>query len=456
MKTKTFRVGMQMRDYALYGIPYLLSTEQRAILDNWLKEKRILSVLSASSPYMAHYGEHVVDLKCKLSHPLKEYIIDAFQANLSRGAAPEVFAWLSRKGLVDEDDYVTLYDGSISLADDAFYCENRSDYYPDSEDSVQVKTSIRRGADSETWCREAAESDAFECQHSGHWFCNENFTCVGVEGDSVCLEYNEGEIHYWESDGEYHWDYEPEEEDDDDDDGVSDYHGSPKPWRNASYKGLVFGCELELYATADRVDVGQIANDCGLFAERDGSLDGEHGIEVIGSPMSLAETQDKDGPWLKFLAAVQGKAKGWNAGTGYGLHVSVNRDGMSHYLTGKLLVFIHGNQSLCEGIAGRSANQWQKYVCKNVKDGKATSGEKYEALAIRSRSRLECRIFRSTLKPEGFLRGVEFVAASVEFCRDASAIALTESAFLEWLKLPENCGAYPNLCLHLGIKKPRQ
>ena len=170
--------------------------------------------------------------------------------------------------------------------------------------------------------------------------------------------------------------------------------------------------------------------------------------------MTLASTTSC--PWLKFLAAVQGKAKGWNAGTGYGLHVSVNRDGMSHYLTGKLLVFIHSNQSLCEGIAGRKANQWQKYVCKNVKDGKMASGEKYEALAIRSKSRLECRIFRSTLKPEGFLRGVEFVAASVEFCRDASAIALTESAFLEWLKLPENCGTYPNLCLHLGIKKPRQ
>lgn len=456
MKTKTFRVGMQMRDYALHGIPYLLSVEQRAILDNWLKEKRIISVLSASSPYMAHYGEYVVDIKCKLSHPLKEYMLDTLDANLSRRTAPAVLAWLVERGLADEDNYVTLHDGTLHDADSAFFCENRNEYYPDSDDAIQVRTR-RNSSDGycETWCLEAAEADAFKCDSSGHWFCSEVFTCVDVEGDSVCLEWNEDEIHYWESDGEYHWDYEPEDEDEDEF-GIADYHDSPKPWRNTSYKGLVFGCELELYAIVDRAYVGRIADDCGLFAERDGSLDSQCGIEIIGSPMSLAETQDKDGPWLKFLAAVQGKAKGWNAGTGYGLHVSVNRDGMSHYLTGKLLVFIHSNQSLCEGIAGRKANQWQKYVCKNVKDGKMASGEKYEALAIRSKSRLECRIFRSTLKPEGFLRGVEFVAASVEFCRDASAIALTESAFLEWLKLPENCGTYPNLCLHLGIKKPRQ
>lgn len=455
MKTKFITVPFRKRDYCLYGIPYLLSAEQRKFTDNFLKGAGVISVISASSPYQGYYQEYSVDLLCKLSCPMKEYLVDTLNANLESGRARKILAWLSDKGLACDGDYVTLHDGTLHPQDSAFFCENRNEYYPDSDDAVQVKMCARRGYDFETWCLEAAESDAFKCDHSGHWFCNENYTCVDVEGDNVCLEYSEGEIHYWESDGEYHWDYEPEDEDEDES-GIADYHDSPKPWRNTSYKGLVFGCELELYATVDRVDVGQIADDCGLFAERDGSLDSQCGIEIIGSPMSLEKTQDKDGPWLKFLTAVQGKAKGWNAGTGYGLHVSVNRDGMSHYLTGKLLVFVHSNQSLCEGIAGRKANQWQKYVRKNLKDGKMASGEKYEALAIRSKSRLECRIFRSTLKPEGFLRGVEFVAASVEFCRDASAIALTESAFLEWLKLPENCGTFPNLCLHLGIKKPRQ
>ena len=456
MKTKLISVGMKNRDWLLYRIPYLLSPAERESMDLFLQHRKVISVLSASSPYKGYYAEYSVDLLCKLSCPVKEYLVDTLNANLESGRARKILAWLSDKGLVCDDDYVTLHDGTLHEQDSAFFCENRNEYYPDSDDAVQVRT--RRNSSGgyyETWCLEAAEADGFKCDHSGHWFCGEVFTCVDVEGDSVCLEWNESEIHYWESDGEYHWDYEPEDEDEDED-GVSDYHGSPKPWRNTSYKGLVFGCELELYATADRVEVSQIADRCGLFAERDGSLDGERGIEIIGSPMSLADHQDKNGPWLRFLDAVQGKAKGWNAGTGYGLHVSVNRDGMSHYLTGKLLVFIHSNQELCEGIAGRSANQWQKYVRKNVKDGKMASGEKYEALAIRSRSRLECRIFRSTLKPEGFLRGVEFVAASVEFCRDASAIALTESAFLEWLRLPENCGTFPNLCLHLGIKKPRQ
>jgi len=449
MKTKQIEIPLRARDYCLYGIPYGLSQEERIRADTFLRNKGALSVLSVAGAIWQRYGDNepMVSITIKVSYPLKNYLADTLAANLSDSRAPKILAWLAEHDVVDTGDYVTLHNGELCAESDAFFCQYNDEYYPDSDNSVTVRVS--RGQ--ETWCESAADNNAFQCDYSGDYFCNDAFTCVDVGGDSVCLEWNQDSLYYWESDDSYHDDPEPEEEEEND---IPDYHNSPKPWKNTAYRGLVFGCELEMYAINDRADVAEIADNNGLFSERDGSLDSNHGIEVIGRPMTLAEHQAPEGPWLSFLSDVAGKAKGWNAGTGYGLHVSVNRDGMSDYLTGKLLVFIHSNQYLCENIAGRSASQWQRYVKKSVKDGKLKSGEKYEALAIRSASRLECRIFRSTLKPEGFLRGVEFVAAAVEFCRSASAVALTDAAFLAWLKMPENGGAYPNLCLHLGIKKP--
>jgi hypothetical protein len=52
------------------------------------------------------------------------------------------------------------------------------------------------------------------------------------------------------------------------------------------------------------------------------------------------------------------------------------------------------------------------------------------------------------------MRAVEFTAATVEFCRNASAVGLTEKAFRAWLALPANVATFPNLAIHLGIKKP--
>ena len=453
MKTKEIRIPLLARDYCLFGIPYLLTAEQRETADRFLVTQGSLSVLSAGPVFTLYtHPDPQVMITCKASYKLEKFILDTLDANLEDDRSKGIFEWLVEKGILQDEDYRTLHDGALCPADDCFYCERSDEWRHNDDGENEVHTVAYRHSVTQSWCDDAVNSYAFRCERSDRWFSNAEFTEVDVEGDSVCREYNEDEIHYWESDGEFHWEFEPEEEEEED--GVPDYHGSPKPWKNTRYPGLVFGCELEIYATVERTDVAEIADGCGLYSERDGSLDSDHGIEVIGKPMTLAEHQDKEGPWLSFLADVAGKAKGWNAGTGYGLHVSVNRAGMSDYLTGKLLVFMHGNQSFCERIAGRSANQWQAYKCKSVTDGKQDSGEKYEALAIRSRHRLECRIFRSTLKPEGFLRGVEFVAASVEFCRSASAVSLTETAFLAWLKLPENSGSYPNLSLHLGIKKP--
>lgn len=448
----TLRIPLRAKNYLLFGIPYGLSEQERKTSDDYLKLNRASSALRAGEVWMRGDGEPMVYLTCKASYTLKEYLKHTFEANLNESRAGECMEWMQDNGIIDSDDYVILHSGSRCFESDAFHCAHYEEWYPNDE-SVMVYSNPRSFRDKEEWCQDAADNSAFYCESSCKYFSND-FSCVYVDGQTVCLEYHDDSLYMWESDGEYHWESEPEEDDEDEEGGIPDYHDSPKPWRSNSYAGPVLGCELEMLATGDRADVADIAGRHGLFYERDGSLDRERGIEIIGKPMTLQEHQDKDGKWMRFLRDVQGKAIGWNAGVGYGLHVSVNRDGMSDYATGKMLVFIHDNQELCEGIAGRKASSWQRYVKKTVKDGRLKTGEKYEALAMRSKSRLECRIFRSTLKPEGFLRAVEFVSASVEFCRNASAINLTKSAFIDWLKLPENCATYPNLCIHLGLKKP--
>lgn len=374
---------------------------------------------------------------------LKTYLTKTLDYNLSDSRAIAIFKWLKEKGLVDEDDYVVLHNGELCGQDAATYCDGSGEWYP-SEECTEVNTGRRS---TKHWCDDYLNDNAFRCDVSGEWFSSDVFNKIRVEGQTVCEERYSEDLYYWESDEEYHWEPEPEEED-----GIPDYHDAPRPWKNGVGKKPLIGCELEIYALTDRSEIAEIAENYGFIAEKDGSLDDEHGIEIIGKPFAFTDYQSEDCKWANFLADVKGKAKGWDAGKGYGLHVSINRAALSDYVTGKMLVFVHSNQSLCEKIAGREANNWQVYKSKKITDGKKSNGEKYEALAIRSKDRLECRIFRSTLKPTSFLRAVEFVSATAEFCHDASALALTEIAFRAWLDKPENAAKYVNLAVFLKIR----
>jgi len=345
----------------------------------------------------------------------------------------------------EKEGFVHTEDGEYVHEDNTWTCEKTGKVYSDDVDAISVY--VTRWSTQE-WCQDAADSYAFFCDKSGDYYSNNRFTEIDVEGDTICKENYEDDLYYWDSDGEYHWEEEEEEEEEND---IPDYHDEYRPWEEKNFgKELVFGCELELKATDDRVTVKDIANNCNLIAERDGSLCDTYGIEIIGPPMKLEEYSSNSN-WMKFLEKVNGEAKGWDAGKGYGMHISINRKALSDFHTGKLLVFIHSNEELCEKIAGRGATEYQTYVDKKIPHGKLYYGDKYEALAIRDRNRLECRIFRSTLKPSSFLKNLEFVAAAIEFTRFASCENLTSGNFKSWLK--KNTSQYKNLAKSLGMIK---
>jgi hypothetical protein len=221
-------------------------------------------------------------------------------------------------------------------------------------------------------------------------------------------------------------------------------------WRHPSYRNqILFGVELEILATRNQTSLAMISSAAkaqGFLAERDGSLDSNYGVEIIAPPLSI---EDCASQWKSFLSSIHGRATGWQAGTGYGMHVSFSRKPLSNLHAGKLLQFVHANQALCEDVAGRSANEWCRYRQKSVLVGAYERiMEKYEALAIRGNYRWEMRIFRSTLKFEGFMRNVEFVKACIDFTKQARA-GSTADEFRGWLFLPANRKSYPHLLNHV-------
>lgn len=463
-------VPLDLLHQVFYGVP-AYAPERRAMGDYWRdrchNENRRITAWQPyhDSSHALVYTRPIVTLHAFIERAM----LDATRYGSPHrgGRAAVLFPRLQALGLCQ--GFTRTADGAWLHGDDCGHCECCDGTFAhDDLTTVNVRPFTSR---TEEFCPECLESEAFECSSQDEYYARSQFRAVTVDGSTVCYEANQDDLYYWESDNEYH--FEPEDDCNGEEDCSCDecresrrraqnadripgYHSSPKPWEGGVGKALLFGCELELKSKSTRRAIADIAASVGLYAERDGSLCDTHGLEIIGRPATLSAHQAQDGPWLSFLGQVRGKAVGWNAGDGYGIHVSINRLALSDYLAGKILVFCHNNERLCVKVAGRRASKWAVYSQgKEITEGKEAEGNRYEAMALRSRSRMEFRIFRSTVAPHGFLRAVEFTAAIVEFCRNASALGLTESAFLAWLAVPGNSGPFPNLATHLGVSLKR-
>jgi hypothetical protein len=266
----------------------------------------------------------------------------------------------------------------------------------------------------------------------------------------VCLSNVENSSEWYEN-GLYSW-YEVEDEYDDDDleDGIPYYHSCNRNW--AIPNGTTFGVELETYCR--RYLDAYNKRPEGIIGERDSSLHDEYGVEYIGPPLLFADYADPEGMWKQMLKVLRNHgAKSYNAGVGYGMHVSVGRKGIPMDVQAKFVLFINSNKSFSEKIAGRRESNWAAY---NIRDhGQAESavrfgyGGKYSATNIESH-RIEVRIFRGTLFEDGFMKNMEYVASSLEFAREAALEDLNVEKFLEWIK--DKTDQYPTLIQWLHTK----
>jgi hypothetical protein len=334
-------------------------------------------------------------------------------------------------------------------------CERCSSYVS-SDDTYIIEVGHH---DTQQWCEGCRDSHSFCCDDCNNDFADFVSSGSNTAGDTVCSSCAESYFCCEGCDETYHNDDYCEDgrcsnccSNDDDEDrdefSVPGYHSQSRNFRGVRNEQL-FGIELEI-KVKDIHNVKAMYDTIvrhGFIGERDGSLDGRLGIEIVGDPMTFDRNKDK---WIPLLNDLRGKCVGWNAGDGYGMHISLNRGAFTTLHQGKVMCFIHQNKSLCEVVAGRSENSWARYHPKNIKDAYNDCDEKYQAISLRSSRRMEVRIFRSTLLPSGFLRNLEFVASIVEFTKEANyTTELFETPFRKWLDRPSNRKAYPNLHAHL-------
>lgn len=283
-------------------------------------------------------------------------------------------------------------------------------------------------------------------------------TCVEwvtVEGSKWCKTLNTSCCFLW-SDGTYHRSREPGAVE------VLSYHHGHRPWLEAHPPPNFLGTELELLSkdAASLAQLAKKANELGLIAERDSSLNLALGVEIVGPPMAILEYQRGGNRWDEFIKFAQPRALGWRAGAGYGMHVSYGRAGLSDTTQVRMLQLVNNNPRIFNRISGRLQSRHAQYCRKHDVppghsiadywgDSSAPGGHdrKYEALALRSPHRMELRIFRSTLKWMAFLKNVEVTQA----IRDFSLIDKADPVkFLAFLVSDTGKKLYPNYQLWLA------
>lgn len=222
--------------------------------------------------------------------------------------------------------------------------------------------------------------------------------------------------------------------------------------------GPVVGIELEVevdgdYSRDDRAELAlhrlnadhwighpfsrpTISTERYAWAECDGSLD--RGFEIVTAAGPLEMHRAHMGAFLRDAEAVAGLSS--HDTTTCGLHVHVDKSGLSALTIGKVLVFVNSpdNAHLALSVARRDlTHTYSKVKHKKLSDGRRGSPERYEAVNVGLET-LEFRIFRGSLKFEAVMSAIEFARSVVLFCKTASARSLDSKSFLAWCERQEN------------------
>jgi hypothetical protein len=247
--------------------------------------------------------------------------------------------------------------------------------------------------------------------------------------------------------------------------GVHDYEYMPHRWHfrgRTKDSQRTYGLEVEVEVgdnwssiarmlTADYSEGERL-----LYLKEDGSLD--CGFEIVTQPCTLDFHRDKF-PWKNMCRRVtQGGGRAHNTRT-CGLHIHVNKSGLTYTDQIKLGMFIYSNQEPIQAIARRGSNtysvylkdyeakmfnepepargecschecdrehnqrldRWNKLNGKLHRDRKMKSmpdgADKYDAINYDHGNTIEFRMFKGTLKYTTILASIEFVDALIVFVK---------------------------------------
>lgn len=261
--------------------------------------------------------------------------------------------------------------------------------------------------------------------------CREN-GCTPDDG-AYWTRYDDMHQH---SDGLWYTYEEDDGEPEEDTSGVQKYHAGKCCRLDAT--DISIGFELEI-RPRDTVDDDSLARELKSVAshlrcERDASITGFEVITGYGK-LSTIETQAK-----AICDVLKGKATGHDAGTGYGLHVTVTRtDSASD--ENRMLLFWNDvcHERLLKAFTRRDPNTYcakhhiRKLDVSTTKALITVELDKYKIINLVGK-RLEIRWFRSTVKIATLLACLRLAYYSWEFCRDYSidTTHLTMERFLTW------------------------
>jgi hypothetical protein len=340
----------------------------------------------------------------------------------------------------DADSLVTTGGGQPGCESCTETCPRCDDpaHTDDMHDVGNARSRRRWGREPERVCGRCLENDYRPCADCENQFLTDGNWGENSAGDPVCERCSE---QYFTCDGcgntRHNDDYHADGVCDDcaaknaGSDLIHDYDYSPDDLQFHG-DGRHYGVELETVLkhgdvddaareTLDKLNDGH-GDEGFAYLKEDASLkEGVGAFEIVTHPATLDVQKEQ---WAKVLGpnAPRGLA---SHDTGCcGLHVHVEREGLSDLTVGKVLSFVNAasNRDFVEKIARRTTDRWARLdPTKKPQDATKKNATRYEAVNLQNDDTIEFRIFKGTLKPESFYRSLEFVDAVVEFARPAES-----------------------------------
>lgn len=399
--------------------------------------------------------------------------------------------YVERHPWLHENDFVVLGDNGddeLTFRAHAFECPC-CDSWQLQNGSSSVRVALHS---SQRWCNSCVEDESFYCDMTGRNYSQGEMTAGQTHGgEVVCEEWASANDWYQDDDG-----YWSDEAPEDRDDYIPDYHSARRPdftpipmFRSVSDRTYGIELEVEFRSEENRREffsenfASSGLSSCANFAaERDGSLDDELGLEIIGRPMRLAEYYAKGSPWEAMCKKLYDHdAYGWSVRADYGMHVNVdvrppgmtvaqahdNHDELRKRMAAINAMLVN-NRELTAKLAGRHLPfeasletvqhlgvEKAKKLASLAESAAQIQHQKYVFAAPKGVHVLEVRIFGSNVKYAGIRRNIEYVDSIVAYTLLSEAHLfdnMTFSAYWRWLRRPENRNRWPFLAAYLDPK----
>jgi len=213
---------------------------------------------------------------------------------------------------------------------------------------------------------------------------------------------------------------------------------------------LLFGVEYEIHVPGS-ITIGHVAGEimtCPLknffIAKSDASIG--RGFELCSVPATLNAHRIV---WTAFFNMF-GEAPGIKTLENTGLHVHVTKAALSPLIVGKLLAFYNKpmNSSLIKHVSRREPhNQWSNILSNLGIKAAANpfSTTKYSIVNTVPLHTIEIRCFKAPTTLEEMLAAIQFVDATVQFCKETSMKSLGFDSFLGFVEEARNQKQYREL-----------